>query len=67
MNLHIFLIMLISYYILYIIYQNNTKEYMPLKSNCDVRDENCSIACSKKNKSIEQDCFKICQINSPIC
>ena len=55
--------------LLYIIYQNypSQKECMTLKTNCDVRDRDCMIACRMSNGVFDKNCFIECQKNSPIC
>jgi hypothetical protein len=42
-------------------------ELFTLKSVCDERDRSCFIACTDKNNMLIRECYKRCQINSPIC
>lgn len=49
------------------IHLNNKKEYMTLKTVCDVTDRDCSVACRTANGVFVKKCFIECQKNSPIC
>lgn len=42
-------------------------ESMTLKTDCDVRDRDCSVACRTADGRFVKRCFIECQHNSPIC
>lgn len=55
---------------------DSVKEAMTLKMVCDKKDPNCFcderarsciIACSKRDRKLDRDCYETCKENSPIC
>jgi hypothetical protein len=46
---------------------DNKKEGMTLKTDCDVRYRSCLIACTTREGIFNKKCFRECQRNSPVC
>lgn len=46
---------------------NKKREYMTLKTYCDVRDTNCLISCTTAKGEFIEKCYIECQRNSPFC
>ena len=71
MIIKLMLIFIIVTTIFVLIYPSTIKyrnERMELKTNCDVRDRGCMIACqTAKTIPIYEECYKTCQHNSPVC
>ncbi len=65
--LTIYIICILTLYILYNVINNNYYEHLTLKTVCDERDRSCYIACTKKDYRMDKACFQQCQTLSPIC
>lgn len=70
MDTNIFISWFVIFMIITVVYFNETiyvQEHLTLKTDCDVRNTNCIIACMVSDDKMNFDCFSKCVKISPIC